>query len=170
MFNTKNQELENKTWTMADFLSNGEDIDVESTTETEKLEDTAEEEIETKTKSKTKTKKKRKTKRKSKSKAKTKSKSKTKTKTKTKRKTKSKTVIAPSVQRDFNVSIMVASGEEAKVACGDGQIKSFSSQTSITFARPEQCAIQVGGATGVLKADKKKTIRCTISGNSVRCK
>lgn len=45
MFNTKNQELENKTWTMADFLSNGEDIDVESTTETEKLEDTAEEEV-----------------------------------------------------------------------------------------------------------------------------
>lgn len=45
MFNTKNQELENKTWTMADFLSNGEDIDVEPATKTGELEDTAEEKV-----------------------------------------------------------------------------------------------------------------------------
>jgi outer membrane biosynthesis protein TonB len=95
----------------------------------------------------------------------------TRTKTKTKTKTKAtKTKTVATIQKDFRISLFVASSSDATAKCKDGQSKTFSGQTRFTFRKETKCVIEVDGVKGLAKMKKTGTINCKVSGSMVLCK
>ncbi len=54
--------------------------------------------------------------------------------------------------------------------CGDGQQRSFSGSTNMTFNGVQSCRVQAGSVKGLLYVDASATYTCTVSDTAVACR